>query len=405
MSSTFGWLDTDDQQRKSMLEVVDLFKEDGTVDELGIGSIRDALADALFPGTSVLHTRLRYVVFIPWLLQRSTAKSTASQMSAEFRALEFRLIGSLMAGGEVEGVIGNRARASLKRLPSSVYWAALGAWGIRRQDMTIEASFRRQVDQRRLMSRTATADDADGRETLPGSGIDPHLPNPPANLVSETDFALTAEEESYLSDRIVGAEPGSLLAWLVHHVPSNLANASASALPDYAWNIDNIDDAPPELAQLVDHARRFHTAIHGAPLVYNLLLAQRGGHGELIDTYTDAIAAWHEELEYTSALDGWNREQWWQTIDHHNPRLRTATRRFVDDWLDLIATGTDVATDANAHRLVRNREIQIKGGRARLVNQSALDRWPGASGLTRLDYRWSVGRRHLLDLYAAREVS
>ena len=32
-----------------MLEVVDLFKEEGTVDELGIGSIRDALADSLFP--------------------------------------------------------------------------------------------------------------------------------------------------------------------------------------------------------------------------------------------------------------------------------------------------------------------------------------------------------------------
>jgi hypothetical protein len=47
-----------------MLEVVDLFKQEGTVDELGIGSIRDALADALFPGTSVLHTRLRYVLFI-----------------------------------------------------------------------------------------------------------------------------------------------------------------------------------------------------------------------------------------------------------------------------------------------------------------------------------------------------
>src|SRR5579864_6286555 len=54
MPSAFGWLDTDNEQRRKMLEVVDLFKEEGTVDELGIGSIRDALADALFPGTSVL---------------------------------------------------------------------------------------------------------------------------------------------------------------------------------------------------------------------------------------------------------------------------------------------------------------------------------------------------------------
>jgi hypothetical protein len=64
MTSTFGWLDADNEQRRRMLEVVDLFKEEGTLDELGIGSIRDALADSLFPGTSYLHTRLRYVLFI-----------------------------------------------------------------------------------------------------------------------------------------------------------------------------------------------------------------------------------------------------------------------------------------------------------------------------------------------------
>ena len=70
----------------------------------GIGSIRDALADSLFPGTSVLQTRLRYVLFIPWLMQRAASrKSSPAEMSAEFRALEYRLIESLLAGGETSG--------------------------------------------------------------------------------------------------------------------------------------------------------------------------------------------------------------------------------------------------------------------------------------------------------------
>jgi len=47
MPSAFGWLDTDSEQRSKMLEVVELFKEDRTLDELGIGSIRDALADSM----------------------------------------------------------------------------------------------------------------------------------------------------------------------------------------------------------------------------------------------------------------------------------------------------------------------------------------------------------------------
>ena len=69
MSSIFGWLDGDDAHRKQMLEVVKLFQDQSSVDELGIGSVRDAFSDTLFPGTSVLHTRARYLLFIPWLLK------------------------------------------------------------------------------------------------------------------------------------------------------------------------------------------------------------------------------------------------------------------------------------------------------------------------------------------------
>ncbi|WP_277213337.1 DUF6361 family protein [Isoptericola croceus] len=52
MVSSFGWLDVDAEQWQQMLEVVDLFRETGTVDDLGVGTIRDAISDPLFPGTS-----------------------------------------------------------------------------------------------------------------------------------------------------------------------------------------------------------------------------------------------------------------------------------------------------------------------------------------------------------------
>lgn len=74
MTSSFGWLDTDPTEHHHMLEVVNLFREHGSVDEFGIGPIHGALSDALFPGTSVLHTRLRYVLFIPWLMQQASRR-------------------------------------------------------------------------------------------------------------------------------------------------------------------------------------------------------------------------------------------------------------------------------------------------------------------------------------------
>ena len=70
MEPTLTWIDLTASDRDRMRRVLDLFKEQGTVDEMGLGSLRDALADALFPGTSSIQTRARYVLFIPWLYQR-----------------------------------------------------------------------------------------------------------------------------------------------------------------------------------------------------------------------------------------------------------------------------------------------------------------------------------------------
>jgi hypothetical protein len=397
MSSTFGWLDADNEQRRRMLEVVDLFKEEGTVDELGIGSMRDAIADVLFPGTSVLHTRLRYVLFIPWLLQRAAHKATPPEMSAELRSLEYRLIGSLLAGGETLGVIGNTARNNLKRMPSGMYWAALGAWNIRTSDFSSDGFFRRQFDYRKLAKRTAATDDPEARVLLPGTGLEAHLPKSPDDLLKATDFKLTSEEEQCLSDLIAGSTKGSMLSWLIHHAPGNM--------PEYVWDVDNLNGAPEQLAELVDHARRFHTAIHGTALVYNLLLARKSGRDEAVADYETRLDLWRDELQVTAALEGWSRTGWWLTIRRQNPRLRQITTQFVDRWLDLIAADVDLAHSKAAGDLISTRERQIKGGRARLVNQSALDRWSGGSGLGRHDFRWTISRRHLQDLYAAREAT
>ena len=70
MTNTFAWLDYSAQERKSMLEIVDLFREKGTVDELGLGVIRDAFADQVLPGTSTLQSRARYWLFVPWLYRQ-----------------------------------------------------------------------------------------------------------------------------------------------------------------------------------------------------------------------------------------------------------------------------------------------------------------------------------------------
>lgn len=67
LASGLTWLDYSEHDRQKMMDAIQLFREPGTLDELGIGTVRDAFADLLFPGTSTIQTRARYFFFVPWV--------------------------------------------------------------------------------------------------------------------------------------------------------------------------------------------------------------------------------------------------------------------------------------------------------------------------------------------------
>ena len=115
MQATLTWIDLTAGDRDKMRRVLDLFNEQGTLDEMGLGSLRDALSDALFPGTSYIHTRLRYVLFIPWLYQRLEQRRTrASDVARAARRAEIDLIGPLEENPHPEETAARCARKLVK---------------------------------------------------------------------------------------------------------------------------------------------------------------------------------------------------------------------------------------------------------------------------------------------------
>ena len=66
----------------------------GVRDEVGFLALHQGFADRFFPGTSVLHTRLRYALFVPWLMKRVAAKGGAD-LPRRFAAAETDLAGQL----------------------------------------------------------------------------------------------------------------------------------------------------------------------------------------------------------------------------------------------------------------------------------------------------------------------
>ena len=129
MPSTFTWLDYSEQERRRALDVLSLFKLRDTRDELGLASIRDAFAERFFPGTSTIQTRARYFLLVPWLcLDLERRRVSSARVTRQLRRMEERLIAPLVNSEDVNGVIGKEAGKTVKRMPSSIYWAGLRRW-------------------------------------------------------------------------------------------------------------------------------------------------------------------------------------------------------------------------------------------------------------------------------------
>jgi len=395
--SSLSWLDFSEQDRRRALEVIDAFRERETVDELGIGTIRDGIAELLLPGTSIIHTRARYFFFIPWIYQRLERKRVPSEkFGAEARRSELALIELLLASGETEGVLGRVARSKLKILPSAIYWSALKRLGIRVFAGTRE-QYHRSVDRFYARAHGALKDD-DGQlaDRLRTRNWHPRLPTPPDDFARRADLKLRPEEAVFLRERIVFSAPTSLYRVLVE-------DESFRGEEKFPWQYANLGSLPAPLREQIEHAWNFSEAIHGAPLLYNLMLAELCDNEERVTNYRQRLGEWKSELDTRgSALARWDRTRFWQILAGAGARVSPATRSFVEQWLSFLpaSSAEKLTTTRAARTLILERERQLKRGQARLDNQRARELWRGDSGTARLVYRWDIASTMALDILA-----
>ena len=371
-----------------------LFDEKDTRDELGLGPIRDSIADHLFPGTSTIQTRLRYMLFVPWIysmLERSDG--SLDKLKAEARAREIRLIDALRSGGEDEGIIGREAGASLKRLPSSIYWAGLQSWGIRQFAGSQEMYVAAVPSLRRHRRRMGSEDDARAMEEHAQNMWHPGLPPAPDDFLEVTSFGLTGSEAGFLVDRLVDSHPDSLLTYLV--------TSGRDADCEFAWLHPDQSNFPTTSRRLVDHANVFSAIMHSASLIYNLMLSELREEDDWIEHYRNLLSEWSGALDQ-DAVAGWSLDDFWAGIEHDSHRIREPARQFVRRWWELVKEDPGTLPDlAIARDLIRGRERRLKGAQSRFANRAALDRWGGSSGAGRLSFRWREAKSHIRDLIHA----
>jgi hypothetical protein len=403
MASSFTWLDYSDKDRQKMLDILNTLREHETRDELGIGVVRDAFSDMFFPGTSTIQTRARYFLFVPWVYKGlEERKVLSSKIERRARDEEVRLIYALLESDDTVGVIGKREKKNLKRLPSSIYWQGLEAWGIRLCPYSI-SDYHRSLEAFYRFSRDSShtyEEEIDGCDRR--RNWHPGLPQAPDDFPDRASFNLTDEEACYLKERVLTRWPNTMLGYLLDFDAS-----SESVL--FPWDHPICHDLPESIREQLVHARNFSEAMYGAALLYNLMLAEKasmsGGraYDGMMSSYEDELEEWADYLQSRkNDLDRWDyRRRLWGILSEQGARVSGQTWRFIVTWLQMALSSErarKIAGDESARRLIQEREKLLKRNLARLDNPEALARWSGDAGTGRLRYRWRPAEKIISDI-------
>jgi Family of unknown function (DUF6361) len=398
--SSFGWLDFDTAASERVATMLNALEEPGTLDPLGLGSVRDAFSDALSPGTSTIQTRLRYFIFIPWICSYLQEQRVApSEFATSLRNREARLIDCLRHLGPNRGVIGYNAGRDLKRMPSEVYWGGLWSWGLRLLDLSISEYGKRAA----AIQRSKPDVDDDRNVAVRGITMWASMPEPPNDFLdAEIDFELSRDEAEMLVDRVRERHPGSLLAALCDR-PELAAPAG------FPWQVEGAG-LGRHLIEVLRHARCFSELTVGPQHLYNVLLARDARAQLKWDTdefetdqlmqlfvWADIVEARHVEL--TAWVE--ELEAFWQLPELANA-VTERTREFVRAMvIPAVRDPRGFVEDSTVQASIRTRETSLKAGRARLTSRAALENWNQGAFGRQLDYRWSVTQSYLDDIATA----
>ena len=393
------WLDFDSAASQRVGELLRALDEPGTLDVLGLGTVRDAFSGMLNPGTSTIQTRLRYFMFVPWICAELEAQRVApADFARRLRDDEARLIDCLRHLGHNQGVIGFTAGRNLKRMPSDAYWGGLWTWGLRRMDYSISEYGQRAA----TVGKHRPDRDDDGNATTRAVSMWAQLPPPPDGfLQADITFELTSEEAQVLVDHIRRRHAGTLLAVLC-------ATPHAAADVDYPWELP-ADNMPGQLVEILRHAQNFSELTAGPQHLYNVLVARQAREELAWDTdelETNEIARLDEWSGRLAAriddVRSWVADlpAFWALL--HDYGVNLGVQEFVNAMVERIADDPEgFAEDSAVHRRIRDRELRLKSKRARLAHRSALENWNGLGVGGQFDYRWGITQSYMRDIAAA----
>lgn len=353
-----GFIDYSHEERNRILSTLKMLGDQTALDELGVGVIRDAYADILFPGISTLQTRAKYFVLIPYIFMSAKEQAEKGKIRSGKEFLQWvneaedRLAASLTTNcpsGEI-GIIGSnayRSKRSVKVKPSAIYWTGLRLFGIfRGENIYLTAACKLMYAAARRKVETDNKLDGESFDdpTAKDQGSALFLPiMPDYDYANVATMDLTEKEARFLSECILRSPLsfGSLLAFFIKNrmVSDNFKSVPADLLPENLRRDYNL-------------AKDFSRFIYGAHIRYNVIYSE----------YTDEAMIERFKI--------W-RDEFLNEPFELKPILERvscppALAAFCNTFLDLVKENNMEAVDD----LIIRREIQVKGSRSKLNKPS-----------------------------------
>ena len=299
-------------------------------------------------------------------------------------------------------MIGANVGMAVKNLPSALYWGGMRTHGIL-NDPTLsrDDAIVAEVDRVHTRRPVSVEYEDEVAAVWHDGAFHSTLARGSRGFPAEAPggFALPRTEAAWLRDRMLASSPDTLLEYALQHRPN-----ADSAVP---WEDSVLMSAEGERAKVLDDARRFSILMNSASLVYNLLLAEAYEHEGFdrvenpVDAYRERLDQWAEQPGLAHDIATWDRGAFWRRVLERNPGVNLRSRRFIDEWLDLLrdADLAALADNDDVRSFIRGREREHKRAQARLANKRLLQAWLGSSGSRPLVYRWTQMRPIIHDIH------
>ena len=272
-----GYIHSNREEQTRVMQVLKMTSESVALDELGIGRIRDAFADRMFPGISTLQKHMKYFSLMPQLYRKATEKryNRLSEVKAEIIRLERIMTKNLYEGSAdkrgITGseIIGKNTNSYVKYDPAYIYNSGLQTFGILRSPQLYELIYSTSKALHNGPKVTKTDDEDTNDDADEKSGLFQFcaFPKVDYDFTQKCTLNLTVEDKDFIVDHILNAEAcqGTLLRYIVDN-------------PDFAI-ADRFEQIPSrqlpqEIGELQDLARRFADFIYMVHIRYNYIYSQ-----------------------------------------------------------------------------------------------------------------------------------